>query len=111
MTTKVKLAKPGRPISAFAFGRCVACTIFDAKTLKVLAGTSAAGTSHGATAPASSSSYVPSSGAGNLKSHIKTHHAALNETIWGEPPKTGQGSIAQFLSGRYAFPHLPIFKF
>jgi hypothetical protein len=43
---KVKLAEPGRPIPALAFGWCLTCTPFDAETMKVIADSSAAGTSH-----------------------------------------------------------------
>ncbi len=115
--TNVKLAEPGRPIPALAFGWCVTCTPFDAETLKVIADASAAGTSHETLAGTYKQLIVckPSSGTGNLKGHIKSHHAAVFETLWGDPPKAGQGSIVLFLTaGWCAVPpstYLHIFNF
>ncbi len=98
---KVKLAGPGRHIPTLAFGWCLTCATFDSGTIQVIAGASAAGTSHEGHAGTYKQLIVckPSSGTGNLKGHIKLHHSALYETVWGDPLKTGQGSIVQFLPG------------
>ncbi len=77
--TKVKLAETGRPIPALAFWWCVTCTPFDAETLKVIADASAAGMSHETLADTYQQLIVCklSSGAGNVKGHIKAHYSAL----------------------------------
>ncbi len=68
--------------------------------MKVITDASAAGTSHEALAVTYKQlavcNQVPVPG------HIKSHHAAVFETLWGDPPKTSQGSIVHLMTGWYA---------